>query len=163
MNTIIKTLIVFITFSTLSTAQNTIAIEDLHFLNNTNWIGQLTYLDYSSGKQTTIPTNLKLVIKKNKITMITEYGNEPEANSKSIIKLKKDSAYFGNEKIEAYTNNGKNDLIIKTTFKGKDNRKLATIFKTYRFSPKALSITKSVLLENTTEKIIRNTYTYTKS
>ncbi len=54
MNTIIKTLFVLITFSTLSTAQNKVVIEDLHFLNNTNWVGQLTYLDYSSGKQSTI-------------------------------------------------------------------------------------------------------------
>ncbi len=95
--------------------------------------------------------------------MITQYGNEPEANSKDVIKLKKEGTYFGNEKIESHTNNGANNLVINTTFKGKDNRKRATIFKTYRFSATTLSITKSVLIENTTKKIIRNTYTYTRS
>jgi hypothetical protein len=154
--------IVLVTITVHAQLENSLSNEEISVLNNTQWAGELMYLDYSTGKETTLKTNMQITTKNNKITMNTQYVYEPSANNKNTIKLKKNGTYFGNEKIIEKTVSKDGITTIITVFKGSDNNKPATLFKTYIFSGTAFSVTKEVQFENTKEKLVRNRVTYTK-
>ena len=154
--------IALVTITAHAQLENLVTNEDISILNNTQWVGELMYLDYSSGIETTLKTKMQITTKNNKITMNTQYVYEPSANNKDTIKLKKNGTYFGNEKIIEKTVSKNGVTTILTTFKARDNNKPATLFKTYIFSGTEFSVTKEVQFENTKERFVRNKLTYTK-
>jgi len=158
----ITLVIVLVTITAHAQLENTVTNEEISILNNTQWAGELMYLDYSSGKETTLKTNMQITTKNNKITMNTQYVYEPSANNKDTIKLKKNGTYFGNEKIIEKTVSKNGVTTIITTFEANDDNTPATLFKTYVFSGTEFSVTKEVQFENTKEKFVRNRVTYTK-
>jgi len=143
-----------------SFAQHKVNISELEFLNNTSWSGNLMYVNYSDGKEVSLKTTMQIEIKKDKILMKTQYTNEPSANTKSGIQLKKGGAYFGDEEIIERSNLENGKLKIVTLFKGKDNNKPATLMKTYLIGEKEFSVTKTVQYENSDKEFVRNRYTY---
>jgi hypothetical protein len=164
MKILLKILIIAITCTNSSDAQeNTVTIEDFEILNNTKWVGELMYVNYADGQEVTLQTEMQIQVDNNKMTMSTQFGNEPEANSKSSIKLKKKGTYLGSEKIIKKTQLENGTIQVITMFKGRDDNKPATMYKTYKYNSNQFSITKEVQFEDGTNKFIRNRYTYTKT
>jgi len=161
-NKTIMILVINLVFAGNLFAQNKVEISDINILNNSKWQGKLMYIDYSSGKETYLKTEMQLEIKGKKIFMSTQYNNEPNANSKGVIKLKKDGTYFGKEKVIEKTQKENGILKIVTMFEGQDNNKKATIYKTYLFNEKMYSVIKEVQFNGSNEKFIRNKYSYTR-
>lgn len=159
---VIIMLLISISFTENIIAQHKIAISDINMLHNTKWEGDLMYVDYSDGKETYLKTKMQLEIRGNKIIMSTQYNNEPEANSKVAIKLKKDGTYLGKEKIIEKTKRENGILKIVTLFEGKDNSKEASIYKTYVFNDSIYAVTKEIQLKGSKERFVRNKYSYTR-
>lgn len=154
-------MLAFICFTFFVNAQDTITLSDFEILNNTSWKGTLNYKDYGSGEQENIPSTLQIKIENGKIKSSIQYVYEPNKNHKNAVKIKKKGRYYGNEKIVLNTLKNKIRTVI-TTYKGKDNGTKAKFFITHKFDNNSYSITKEVLLENTTERFVRNTYTFQK-
>jgi len=160
MNNLFTTL-ALICFTLFANAQDTIAMSDFETLNNTSWKGSLTYKDYGSGKQETIPSKLQIKIENNKIKWSIQYDYEPNKNNMSSVKIKKNGTYYGSEKVVSNTmENGVRTII--TTYRGRDNGTKATFFNIHKFDANNYSSTKEVQLKGTTERFIRNTYSFKK-
>lgn len=160
MKTLFTTFILVLITITV-TAQNTINLQDFETLNNTNWKGSLTYKDYGSGKQEKIPATLQITIENGKIKSSIQYDYEPHKNHNEIVKIKKNGTYYGNEKvIKNVLEHGTRTIV--TSYNGKDNGVKATFFNIHKFDRVLYSITKEVQLENTKERFVRNTYSFTK-
>ena len=141
-----KTLLTTITllFVTLFTnAQNTIQLSDFESVNNTNWKGELTYKDYQSGKQETIPCTMQLKIEGDKIVFNQQYTYEPNKNNKSSVKVKKNGTYFGNERVVSFTEDTKSNTLV-TMYRGRDNGKKADMYVTRVLTDSTYIVTKEV-------------------
>lgn len=143
-------------------AQNKVEISEINYLNNTKWQGNLMYINYSDGKEVHLKTDMQLHIKGNKIFMLTQYNNEPNANSKGVIKLKKGGTYFGKDKVIEKTQLDNNIIKIVTMYEGRDNNKEATIYKTYLLNEESYNVIKEVQYKDSDEKFIRNKFSYTR-
>ena len=131
-----------------------------------NWKGQLTYLDYSSGKPFTMAANceVKILKKENKIIIKSIYPDEMEANSVDTLQISNDGMYLNDEKLVSKRKNSTGELIIITENKGIDgnDNKSATFHHTYSISKNNFSIRKDVQFTGTTEWIKRHEYNYLK-
>ena len=160
MKTLFTTVALLLTVITI-TAQNTISLSDFKRINNTSWKGELTYKDYQSGKQETIPCTMQLKIEKDKIIFNQQYTYESNKNNKSTVKIKKNGRYFGNEEVISLTKeNGKETLV--TRYSGKDNGKKANMYVTRVLTDTTYTVTKEVVYLDSDERFIRNRYNYTK-
>lgn len=148
-------------FTLMLHAQSSISLSDLEILNNTEWEGKLTYIDYQSGEATSIDTKMQIKIDDGKIIYNMQYVYEPKKNNKSSVSIKKNGTYYGNEKVISNTVNNDSRTII-TSYKGKDNGKKATMFISRIFNETNLSIIKKVVFKDGSKPLIRNTYTFTK-
>lgn len=151
-------------FTLVSTMQSdtSISIEELKALDQTEWVGELMYINYGDGRVVILKTKMQIEIKKDKIIMQTQYINEPSANSKSSIKLKKNGTYFGDEKIIEKTISESGLMTFITEYEGRDANKPAKIIKTYVYDNTKFSVTKEVQFEGASERFVRNAYTYEK-
>ena len=160
MKTLFATLCLFL-FTCNSNAQDTIQLSDFEILNNTSWKGKLTYKDYQSGKFTGIDATMQAKIEGDKIVYNVQYTYEPNKNNKSSVKLKKNGAYYGNEKVVSNTFEDGTRILV-TSYEGKDNGKKATMFITRQFNKTSYKETKEVQFKGSEERFIRNTYEFTK-
>jgi len=156
------TLFLNLLFTTLALSQAQVSMADLESLNNTSWSGTLMYVNYGDGQEVVLKTTMQIQIKGDKIIMNTQFTDEPQANSKSGIKLKKGGTYLGKEKIIERVQLKNNTLKIVTTFEENDENQPATLFKTYIIGQNEFSITKRVEFKNSNKKLVRNRYTYNK-
>ncbi|WP_298516403.1 hypothetical protein [uncultured Kordia sp.] len=162
MKTLISVLFTM-TITFFANAQEKVNMSDFTSLDNTNWTGELMYVNYSDSKEVTLPTMLQIEIKKNKIIFNTKYTTEESANNKSTLKIKKDGTYIDNQKIIKVNRLADGSLEIETMYEGQDDNRAATIYITYFFSDTKLSMKKEVEFKDAPGKFIRNQYTYTKS
>ena len=145
----------------ISQAQNSIQLSDFESLNNTHWTGTLTYTDYQSGDLKTVDATMQFEIKGDKILTQVQYTYEPSKNYKGSIKIRKNGTYFGNEKVVSFSDiNG--TKILVTTYQGKDGGKKADMIMTHTITDSTYSVSKEVVYLDTKERLIRNTYNYTK-
>ncbi|MFK7747989.1 MAG: hypothetical protein AB8B65_06350 [Kordia sp.] len=161
-----KTLItLFITLTTVlfTNAQETVNISDFASLDNTNWTGELMYVNYSDSKEVILPTMLQIEVKKNKIIFNTRYTSEESANNKSSLKIKKNGTFIGKQKVIKVNRLANESIEIETMYEGKDDNRDATIYISYFFNNKELIIKKEVEFKDAPGKFVRNQYTYTKS
>ena len=159
-----KIIILIVTLQSflVGVAQKTfIEPSDIAILNRTEWKGQLTYKDYQSGEWTPVEATMQISVKGAKIKTSIQYSYEPNKNRTSTVKLKDGGNYYGNERV--LSNELRDDYrLIKTTYKGKDDNRNATIFITYKFNSEQYIITKEVLYYDSNTKIIRNKYEFHK-
>jgi hypothetical protein len=156
---LVITTICMLFISALSFAQSSVSISDFEILNNTNWKGTLSYLDYRSGNQLEIEATMQIKIDGNKIKSNVQYTYEPHKNNKASVQIEKNGTYYGNEKI--VSNSIKNNTrIIVTTYAGKDNGRKADFYKTHTFNKTTYSISKKVVFKDDYESLIRNTYKF---
>lgn len=133
--------------------------DDLQILTGSQWTGTLTYLDYRSKKKVSIPANLN--VRPNgadKWSWIFEYQypDEPQANSKEIVRLSRDGRSMNGEVVLERTNLAGNTVRFVTEKKGEDNNRSATIRFTYSLNAKSFSIKKEVRYENEDQFFERN-------
>ncbi|MGB5388372.1 MAG: hypothetical protein WBN20_16440 [Eudoraea sp.] len=154
-------LILCIVIGWSSFGQPQVTISDFEKLDNSNWIGSLMYINYTDGQEVTLRTTMQILLEGNKILMHTQYSDEPKANSKESIKIRKDGAYLGNEEL-IEKNMEMGILKLVTKYQGKDNNKTAMIYKTYTISENEFTIEKRVDYLDSEQKILRNRYRYQK-
>ncbi len=148
-------------FGLMVQGQDIIKISDFEFLNNTSWEGTLTYTDYQTGKLTDVDATMQIKIENDKILTQVQYTYEPNKNYKGSIKIRKNGTYFGEEKVLSFTDeNGTKTLI--TTYRGKDDNRKADMYMTHTMTDSTYSVSKEVVYLDTKERILRNTYNYTK-
>jgi hypothetical protein len=145
---------------------------DLDPLLGPGWTGTLTYLDYSSGKPTSIASTFELSPATPSAdggrawpTRIA-YPQEPNANSTGTLTLNAGGTALGEPDQPATiierTPQPDGSLRLVTQQRGEDNRQPATIRKVYSIAPKAFSITKFVRFDNQNEFFERHTYRWTR-
>ena len=148
----------FILFYILGNAQSFQIKELSNSLGN--WEGNLTYLDYSSGKPYTMSANIKISLTENKNGYIMgyEYPKEPQANSKDTTFVHDN--LFGKDKIIEFKKATNNGFIFVTEIEGEDgnDHKKATLRHTYKLKSNTYSIIKDVKFEGTDKWIKRNEY-----
>ncbi len=155
-------IIAVLTVNLVNAQQTTLKIEDLIFLDNTRWKGTLIYVNYSDGKEVDISKELKITIQGNKLIMENTYPNEPKANTQQAIKLRKNGAYFGKEKISSVDKQSNGNLTIRTKTIGKDNGVKAFLMKTYTIGSETLTITKKVQVLGSSRIFLRNKSSFKK-
>ena len=141
----------------LSTAlqAQTVTLDELRPLAG-DWQGSLIYLDYSSNKEVSIPVNLNVEVKGDKkLVMNYIYPNEPQANSKTVLRI-------GGNNLNGRLIVGKslenNYLVVLTEGSGRDDGQPAKFNFTYTISSNFFSIRKDVEVEG--ERFMRNRYEF---
>ncbi len=135
--------------------------KDLQQLASTQWQGTLTYLDYSSGKNVSIPSNLIVTpVAADPLawTFEYQYPDEPKANAKETIIISKDGTMIDGEMIIEKTFLGDNTLKLVTQKSGMDNDKPALFRFTYLLNNTRFSIKKEVQYPGIPEFFARNEY-----
>lgn len=160
MKTLLSTLSILLTVFTLN-AQNTIKISDFECIDNTKWEGTLTYKDYQSGELVTVDATMQLKIEGDKIVTNVQYTYEPSKNYKGSVKIRKNGTYFGDEKVVSFTDNDGTKTLV-TTYTGEDDDRKADIYITHTITDSTYTVSKEVVYIDTEERLIRNTYNYTK-
>lgn len=135
---------------------------DLNRLSGAEWKGTLTYVDYRSGKNTSIPSNLTVRSGADKSSWEYDfqYPDEPKANKKSIARLSLDGRTYDGETVIEKTKLKGGVLKIVTTQSGTDNDKKAVFRFTYLIAPSTFSIKKEVRYEDGKEYFERNEYSW---
>jgi uncharacterized membrane protein YphA (DoxX/SURF4 family) len=159
--------IAFLVFSTTAFTQKQepqLSVSDLHLLRGT-WNGTLTYRDYTSGKEETIPVTIYGWLKGDESNSRTwrlkfEYNNEPHANNEMDYTIGKDGRTLNGATIIEKKKTADGNLEVVTETKGKDgNEQKPCIFRTViRLSYPSLIITKLVKFEGEKEFFQRNQY-----
>ncbi|WEK69868.1 MAG: hypothetical protein P0Y62_18930 [Candidatus Chryseobacterium colombiense] len=129
-----------------------------------SWTGQLTYLDYSSGKPYTMSADLEIkrIPNTNEFLFVHTYPKEKSANKTDTIIISKDGQYIGKEKLVSRKKLSNGATMIITEKEGKDGNdgKKATIRQTYTLGNSSFSTQKDVLFSGETAWIKRHEYVY---
>lgn len=136
--------------------------SDLKPLEGTKWSGTLTYLDYSSGKPTSIQADLRVAkTAKRSWAFAFEYPREPKANSVESYILSDDGKTFDGETVTSKSK--KNGVLTFVTSKvGKDNDRAATIRHTFTIGKTKFTIKKEVRIDGEQDYFERNAYTWSR-
>ncbi|MHA8090075.1 hypothetical protein U8593_07230 [Aquirufa antheringensis] len=97
------------------------------------WKGELTYLDYSSGKPYSMAANITLSLTQDQkgFIMLFEYPKEPQANAKDTTDVT--GNLFGKDRIVAFNKEQNGDFQLITEVDGEDgnDNKKAVLRHTY--------------------------------
>lgn len=165
MKSIITTVAFFIFIINYTSAQK-IMPADLKIIEG-NWVGTLTYLDYTSNKPFTMPSNTTYLQSKANANLYFRsigYSTEPHANQKDTMFISADGKMLDDYSVisvKKIANGGIEIIVQKKGVDGNDNKQ-AIIKKTITISKTNLTICKEVLFANTTKWIVRHTYSFTK-
>ncbi|MDF2380569.1 hypothetical protein JMG10_03760 [Nostoc ellipsosporum NOK] len=147
-------------------AQSRLTKEDLQYLPG-SWKGNLTYLDYSSGKSYTMQSDLTVTALDNgkKYVFANRYPGEPSANSSDTVVVDMINGFFSGCKIVRVTPIAGNGVEFVTEHNGTDgnDNKPALIRLTYRLDRRMFSRKKEVQFTGTQEWIKRHEYSYWRS
>jgi hypothetical protein len=129
------------------------------------WDGQLTYLDYSTGKPYTM--SARVTVEKmrggDQWLFDYEYPGEPQARQRDTVVLSEDGRKWGDLEVVSRKKK-KGSLLLeaqKEDVDGNDQRP-ATIRYRYHFDQNRFSITKEVLFKGTDSWILRSKYEFEK-
>ncbi|MEY2635651.1 MAG: hypothetical protein RLZZ197_127 [Bacteroidota bacterium] len=125
-----------------------------------SWQGNLTYLDYSSGKPFTMLANIKISLTADSrgYIMAYEYPKEPHANAKDTTAIV--GSFFGKDKIVEFKRDSAEGFTLVTEVDGEDGNenKKAILRHQYLLQKNTFTITKSVKFQGTDNWIKRNEY-----
>lgn len=137
--------------------------EDITMLQG-NWKGTLTYRDFKSAKDVTMPCTLNLEVKKNGKDLVMNYAYPDNAgwNSSDNVSISADGRSINGEKIKSRKklDDGNIEIIIES--KGQDGSTPATIQQIITFGPSTFTLTRQVQYMTTGEKFMRNQYKWTR-
>ena len=155
-NIIVATLFII---SCLSSKAQSFQINDLSASVGI-WKGNLTYLDYSSGKPYTMSANIKISLTEDKSGYIMryEYPDEPHANSVDTTYV--NGKLFGKDKIVEFNKTSEGGFTFITEIEGEDgnDHRKAILRHTYTLKTNTFSAVKDVKFYGTDKWIKRNEY-----
>ena len=160
--------LVFFSFSQPCKAysDSTVHLKDFNNLIGC-WQGNLTYLDYTSGKPFSMPANITVTNfkKTGHIVYSTSYPKEPNANSVDTLFISENGKRLNNEPVISKTNFNKDSLQVITEENAVDgnDHKPALIRHTYTLSRNSYSVKKEVLFMGEKQWILRNEYTFKRA
>lgn len=162
MKSIFGLLLAVLAFAVAASAQTaSISARDLKPLEGRQWTGTLTYLDYTSGKKTTIKSNIVVTHSNSDAlswTFEMYYPLEPAADGKDDVSLSLDGRTFNGEAVIESSKLPGGILRVVTTAPGRDDNRDATIRHTYLIGKRTFSIRKEVKFDGTDGFIERNIY-----
>lgn len=125
------------------------------------WKGTLTYRDYSSGKSTSIRSNLRVEGLASDSTVWLfhyHYPDEPKAGGTDTVLVSMGGRMLDGASVVERTEekDGSTSFVSRKT--GRDNNRPATILTTFRIGGRSFSIRKQVQEEDETEWMERNRY-----
>ncbi len=155
-----KTLLLIIALLAFQTAQ--LKLNDLDGLIGKKWTGNLTYLDYGTGRLEAIETELTVAIKSPGIySWVTAYPKESSHNSTEEVVISADGHSIDGETVTERTVLPNGSLKFVTQKTGEDNNKKAKFRYTYLIGKKGFSRNKEVCYEGETTWFTRNTLSLT--
>jgi hypothetical protein len=130
------------------------------------WKGTLTYLDYSSGKQFTMPANvdLRVVYRAQQVILVFEYPKEPKANGNDTLFINRDGSQVNGATVTAREIMEDGAVRIVTEKKdvdGNDHRN-AVLRHMYIFGKDSFQNRKEVKFEGSDKWIMRNEYLFSR-
>ncbi len=135
--------------------------SDFAKLAGKNWTGSLSYLDYSSGKMSSIPVGLNFDMPKGrKLKYAVIYPGETQYNATETIKISKDGLRINGHAVLSKSVETDGSLLITTKHQGKDNGKSAAIKTGYVIADNVFKITKDVKLAGSENYFRRNEYLF---
>lgn len=165
MKTIILPFIIFLFAAGSATGQTaSITPKDLRVLEGAEWVGELTYLDYSSNQRTSIRSNPKVAETADTWSWRFEYiyPNEPGANSVSVVRPSKDGGTLNGQRVVECSRLPGGEFRVVTIGEGTDNNRKAFFRYTYTISKDRFSVLKEVRLDGTEVFFERNTYNWAR-
>ncbi|NNE57050.1 MAG: hypothetical protein HKN36_02985 [Hellea sp.] len=140
-----------------------VEISDFEVIEGNDWTGNLTYLDYSSEKYVTIPTQATVEIASPTTLKYTiSYPEEPWEDSKAKLKISSSGRALDGQAVTYREVRPNGNLEIRTSHEGEDNNLPALIRMTYVLGSAEFSISKDVQLDGETEFINRNIYAFAR-
>jgi len=137
-------------------AQDFLAIEG-------DWVGTLTYTDYSSGMPTEIAANASVTITSdNSIDYTISYPDEPWEDSESTMTLSKDGRLLDGQVVSERITAEDGTVIVTTRSRGEDDNRPADIRQTYGLGKMNFYIRKDVQFDDSDTYLRRNTYAFTR-
>jgi hypothetical protein len=141
--------------------------DDFASLVGPIWVGTLTYLDYTSGAQRTIPANISF--RRNETPsgtlavwrVSTGYSEEPHANTNSVLTLSADGKQLGDERVLSVQRIAPGELNFTTEINEPDDGRAALVRRIYRVTPQSFSKQKLVRFDGTTDWFERHAYRFT--
>ena len=136
--------------------QDFIAIEG-------EWVGTLTYTDYSSGMPTVIAANASVTsISENRIDYTVSYPDEPWEDSELTMIISKDGRLLDGHVVSERVVTEDETLIVRTQFRGEDGDRPADIRLTYGLTETNFYIRKDVRFDDSDSYLRRNIYEFTR-
>ena len=131
---------------------------DFALIEGDGWTGQMTYLDYTTQKPSSIPValNVKPVAGRT-VTYEIMYPRESKYNATEKLKLSKDGMRLNDKAIIKRDVQDGDSVKIVTLARGRDDNRDADIRTTYELSVSALTISKDVKFDDGDEFFQRNT------
>lgn len=125
----------------------------------TDWVGTLTYRDYSAPDvQRTLRVEVAVAADEAGLRLALHYPNEPHADGVETLALAADGRSFAGAPIVARERDG-DTLEIVTRGPGEDDGRPATVEHVYRFGPRELQVRKVVQIDGQ-EPFVRNEYRF---
>ena len=145
---------------------NPIHSKDFKVLENINWTGTLTYLDYSSNKNHTIPASIIVsqdTKDKNTFYFKYSYPKEPQENSIYTMVVSKTGSYLNKEMVVERSKTNTEGIKIITQKNDNDDGIEKTFRYTYILSSSRFSIKKEERKTKDRLWTERNIYTFVPS
>jgi len=157
-------LIIFFIFTALSfkSDEPVVTSDDFNILTSYKWTGKLTYLDYQSNKEVSIPAYITVEKTEDPdaFIFINEFPDEPKANSSETIRIEDNGKVFGNESVTEKISDEEGSLKIVTEGEGMDDEKPALIRHTYFISKSKFTVQKDVNFRDGNNFLKRNIYEF---
>ncbi len=142
-----------------------ITTDDLNILTGNKWTGTLSYLDYTSNKDVSIPAEVTVIKTDDPdaFIFVNEYPDEPKANNTDTIRIEENGKKFGNETVTERITDADGILKIVTMEEGTDNDKHAYIRHTYLIAGNRYTVRKEVRFDDESNFITRHTYIFERA
>ena len=140
-----------------------VSAEDLRGLTGGQWKGTLTYRDYGTGRQVSIPSDLIVTqAAGDETSWVFEYvyPKEPKANGRQTVRLEEGGAVIDGERVVERTSLAGGALKVVTEKRGKDDGREAVFRHTYTFAASSFSVSKEVRHEGAAEFFERSRYSW---
>lgn len=143
-----------------SVEQVAILPGDFDQLIKKEWTGVLTYLDYTTKKQVTIPANLQVSSGEKQFFFKNIYPEEPQANSIDTLTIKNEGSFINDLEVmnRSFISDSITTIIAQKI--EKNNNKETIYLYTYRITPGTFSIRKEECVLPGIEFIERFRYEY---
>lgn len=162
---LLLTIFFVITAFSFKSDEPVISSDDLNIVTGKKWTGKLTYLDYKSNKEVSIPADITVEKTEDPdaFIFINEYPDEPKANGSETIRIEDNGKIFGNETVTEKISDEEGSLKIVTERDGMDDEKPALIRHTYFISKTKFTVQKDVNFRDGNNFLKRHIYEFERT